>query len=466
MPPKKGVGNSKGKQPAKRPKVSGPPPDSSSDEEDSGSLRQEILAKLALLERAKGVSSGQVVPGRAGRASKKVSRATFQRDVLTRLSVLESSTGGEMSGAGVLQEDLDRAGPSARAEDDTAEVSEVPPVAVAVDQVEPEDGALSPACTRRRPLAISDACGVVESWRDEVHRAIRLAIAPSTRRAYDRAVRQFMSFRIEAGLEQCWPIPAEHLMQFCVARRAGGLSVKSIRGLLAALAFISKARGVPEMTGDFRIRKMLEGWSREAGARQDARQPISPAILKGLVGAWQSVCLSGYEAALFHAAALTAFFGALRVGELVAQSRLDLSQRALLLQDVRFVGEKVSLRIRSSKTDQHRKGSTVWLGSCADAELCPVRGLRAYLEKRGDGEGLLFRHCDESPLTRYQFWSVTGRALAKLGLEGFKFGTHSFRIGAASTAAAMGYTDAAIRRVGRWRSAAYRGYVRPLPAPK
>ncbi|XP_054851803.1 uncharacterized protein LOC129340933 [Eublepharis macularius] len=138
MPPKKGVGNSKGKQPAKRPKVSGPPPDSSSDEEDSGSLRQEILAKLALLERAKGVSSGQVVPGRAGRASKKVSRATFQRDVLTRLSVLESYTGGEMSGAGVLQEDLDRAGPSARAEDDTAEVSEVPPVAVAVDQVEPE----------------------------------------------------------------------------------------------------------------------------------------------------------------------------------------------------------------------------------------------------------------------------------------------------------------------------------------
>ncbi|XP_054832646.1 vomeronasal type-2 receptor 26-like [Eublepharis macularius] len=101
--------------------------------------------------------------------------------------------------------------------------------------------------------------------------------------------------------------------QAVVHVRGRGLSVKSIRGQLSALAFICKARGLPEVTGDFRIRKMLEGWSRETSGPRDLRQPISPSVLKGLGAAWETVCSSDYERLLFHAAALVAFFGALRV---------------------------------------------------------------------------------------------------------------------------------------------------------
>lgn len=299
-------------------------------------------------------------------------------------------------------------------------------------------------------------------WRSEANRAIQLALAPSTKRSYDRVVRSFESFRREVGLATSWPIPVEQLMQFCVYQQGKGLAVKSIRGQLTALAFYSKARGVTESTGDFRIRKMLEGWSREAVRQPDGRQPISPGVLKGLVGVWREICKSDFEAALFHSAALVAFFGALRISELIARSKSDSTRKALQRGDVAFTEGTVSIRIRGSKTDQKQKGATIQLGRCSDSELCPVTALGRYLELRGTEPGFLFCHEDGSPLTKYQFWAVTGQALARLGLQGVKFGTHSFRIGAASTAAAMGYPITAIQKVGRWRSAAYRSYVRPL----
>lgn len=74
----------------------------------------------------------------------------------------------------------------------------------------------------------------------------------------------------------------------------------------------------------------------------------------------------------------------------------------------------------------------------------------------------MFCHVDGSPLTRYQFWADTAKALRELGLDGVKFGTHSFRIGAVSTAAAMGYSVLRIQEIERWRSGVYRQYVCPV----
>ena len=85
------------------------------------------------------------------------------------------------------------------------------------------------------------------------------------------------------------------------------------------------------------------------------------------------------------------------------------------------------------------------------------------VQLRGNVGGDLFCQKDGLPLTQYQFWTVTSQGVKKAGIVGWKFGTHSFRISAASTAAALGYCEDQIKKLGRWSSCRFKTYVRSLP---
>lgn len=89
--------------------------------------------------------------------------------------------------------------------------------------------------------------------------------------------------------------------------------------------------------------------------------------------------------------------------------------------------------------------------------------LEEFLKHHDTSPGPLFCHRDGSPLTKYQFGAVMSKALKGAGISGWKFGTHSFRTGAASTAAALGYSEEQIICVGCRSSRAYKAYVRQLP---
>ena len=64
------------------------------------------------------------------------------------------------------------------------------------------------------------------------------------------------------------------------------------------------------------------------------------------------------------------------------------------------------------------------------------------------------------PLTRSCFVTWLREALVNAGLESQQYSGHSFRAGAASTAAAMGLEDSLIKTLGRWESSAYLIYLR------
>ncbi|KAJ7338653.1 hypothetical protein JRQ81_012555, partial [Phrynocephalus forsythii] len=63
---------------------------------------------------------------------------------------------------------------------------------------------------------------------------------------------------------------------------------------------------------DFRLQKMIEGWSKERVYSPDTRTTISLQILCALSAAWIHICSNDYEVTMFHTASVIAFFTALR----------------------------------------------------------------------------------------------------------------------------------------------------------
>ncbi len=62
-------------------------------------------------------------------------------------------------------------------------------------------------------------------------------------------------------------------------------------------------------------------------------------------------------------------------------------------------------------------------------------------------------------LTRARFVEELQSALREAGVDARLYAGHSFRIGAATTAAQCGLQDSLIQTLGRWRSSAYTIYI-------
>ena len=79
---------------------------------------------------------------------------------------------------------------------------------------------------------------------------------------------------------------------------------------------------------------------------------------------------------------------------------------------------------------------------------------------RGQGSGPFFRFENGTPLTRMKFVDKVKEALSLAGVDCTAYSGHSFRIGAATTAAKRGISDATIKMLGRWKSSAYQVYIK------
>lgn len=206
---------------------------------------------------------------------------------------------------------------------------------------------------------------------------------------------------------------------------------------------------------------MLEGLRRTKGAK-DQRLPITAEILTKIINKLSSICSSLYETRLFTAAYTLAYHGFLRVGELV-YTKQGQTHQILSLDNVQILKDGnfqfIRLHLQHSKCDQVGKGTTIDICQ-TDSQICPVKHLRSYLALRPNLIGPLFCHFDGSGLSRYQFCSVLTKTLKVLGIDSSGYKSHSFRIGAASDCAAKNLSEHEIMKKGRWKSAAYKSYIR------
>ncbi len=243
------------------------------------------------------------------------------------------------------------------------------------------------------------------------------------------------------------------------------LSAGTVKSYLAAVRFtqISLGLGDPHMSEMTQLEYAVRGYKRLATAPGRQRLPITPGILKQLKAVWQSHA-NLRDASMLWAAATMCFFGFLRAGEVVIPSDNGFdSTRHLAYGDVRTDSQShprlLEVRIKASKTDPFRRGVSIYIGR-TDGPLCPVAAILSYLIRRGSMEGPLFLFEDGKYLTRDHFVAAVKDALQQAGLDSSLYAGHSFRIGAATTAARRGVPESLIKTLGRWESAAYMLYIR------
>ena len=105
------------------------------------------------------------------------------------------------------------------------------------------------------------------------------------------------------------------------------------------------------------------------------------------------------------------------------------------------------------------KGAEIKLKRQASKHLCPVRALRSYQKVRvGKAKGFFINEKGR-PLTKNAFASLLKKVSVEAGFE-TPYLSHCYRIGAATEAHRIGYTEVQIKALGRWRSTAYAGYVK------
>ena len=118
----------------------------------------------------------------------------------------------------------------------------------------------------------------------------------------------------------------------------------------------------------------------------------------------------------------------------------------------------MSIKIKESKTDPFRVGHTIVVG-VTNTPLCPVAAMKQYLAIRPPQAGPLFVNAVSKPLTKQALTLETRKLLAQAGFNASSYAGHSYRIGAATTAAAAKLPSWLIKTLGRWSSDRYERYI-------
>ena len=119
----------------------------------------------------------------------------------------------------------------------------------------------------------------------------------------------------------------------------------------------------------------------------------------------------------------------------------------------------IRLSIKQSKTDPFHKGIQFFLGK-TDHNVCLIAAILPCLALRGSKPDPLIMTYNSSSLTRHYFSTSLSAILSAAGVDQKRYSTHSFRIGAATSAKLVGMSELDIKKLGRWRSNTFECYIR------
>ena len=168
---------------------------------------------------------------------------------------------------------------------------------------------------------------------------------------------------------------------------------------------------------------------------------------------------------MIWAAMCLAFFGFLRTSEFTVdrlfQEEIHLGKRDIAFEPSLVSPVRMIVNNICSKTDPFRKGIKLTIGKTGE-NICAVNAVKHYFSLLDTKEQKkpFFSFQDGKPLSRIRFVKEVQTLLEMSGVNPLHFNGHSFRIGAATAAAAAGLPSWLIKNLGRWTSDCYERYVR------
>ncbi|XP_078344470.1 uncharacterized protein LOC144630064 [Oculina patagonica] len=304
--------------------------------------------------------------------------------------------------------------------------------------------------------------------RDEVLTYAHWALSRNTNRTYNSGEKRFIQFclmnRLISPLGDILPASEGTLIYFAsyLARTVRHSTVKlylaAVRNLHIRSGFSDPVLERPL------LKKVLRGILRYQGSPRTLRQPVTPRVLLSIRPVLQSR-LSLRDFSMVWAAFTLAFFAFLRCSEFTYQgvrrfnSRFDLTTDCITFSPSLACPQRIVVLLKSSKTDVYRQGQSLSIARCSSL-LCPVSAMQQYFLLAQPRPGPLFYFQSGSLLTRSSVTKLLRDSARSAGLSYRSLKGHSFRIGAASTAAAAGLPDWLIKVLGRWSSDCYQLYIR------
>ena len=288
-----------------------------------------------------------------------------------------------------------------------------------------------------------------------------VSLSHNTRASYSSGVNAFIDFCLQyrrfTHYNSILPATEETLMLF-VSHLSLKVSPPTIKVYLAAVRNLHMEAGFPEVFDNLTLLpRLVRGIKRVFTKERRPRLPITPQIL---VQFNQHLNLHWRDHSILWSAMIIAFFAFLRSSELLA---IALRRSDVTILDDRSDPPTFGLRIRSSKTDPFRHTVTVHIAPSSHATfLCTSKALVGLINLPyiTHPDTPLLQWSNGTVITRQSFNNAIKLLIRNIRLNESLYSTHSFRIGAATTAHAAGIPDCLIRTLGRGASEAYQVYIR------
>jgi integrase len=280
------------------------------------------------------------------------------------------------------------------------------------------------------------------------------ADAQSTLKAYASDFAHFEAWCNKHGFPSTEPDPA--ITGAYLAAAGEGYAPATLRRRVAAIARAFGVAGHPLDTTHPAIRETLRGIARRHGSRQRRAAALTAADIRMIC----AVCDRSLPGVRDRTLILLGFAGAFRRSELVG---LD-------VEHIGWTRQGMTILIARSKTDKAGEGAEIAIPFGSSPETCPVRALKAWLQKARIAAGPLFRkvnkggHVATRRLSADAVRSILLRRAKQAGLKSKwrePVSPHSLRAGFVTAAYGSGVPDEEIMRHTRHKNlATMRSYVR------